>query len=339
MVCSKCFETNEAGAEFCSDCGAPLKEGSDGSDQEVYKDLSRANLLRMRGDHKAASDVCLGILRRFPNNFTANSLLGDICVDQGDLVQAETWYEMALDLNPESKVDRDKLASVRERIAAKDTTTTAEKIGLPTSSPSYGFLFGVVAFLLIAVAAAAYFAGKTGSQGENSKQTTTQVIKSEPTIEQQPLVQSPKDTKDSLENETKFVPVTKAATTDQALLNTLQSRAAEKVHFLSITEDPRGQYAILSIEPVDGEALGISAMRAGLEFYDVFPAFKRLTIRVLSKDGIAFVGDMSNDSAVTAKAAINGGDTIESQAQVSLSNTWTPPHEVGNSDGASQKGN
>ena len=339
MVCSKCFETNEDDAEFCSDCGAPLKEGGDGSDQEVYRDLSRANLLRMRGEFKPATDVCLGILRRFPNNYTANSLLGDICVDQGDLAQAETWYEMALDLNPDSKIDHQKLANIRERIAQKDSASTAEMIGLPQSTPKYGMYVALVSILLVGVAIAAYFVGKMGNKPESDKQTTTQVISQPNPIENKPIEPNPSDNKESSQESIRPQVPAESSSTDQALLNTLKSKASEKVRFVSVTEDPRGQSAIVSIEPFEGEAHGITATRAGLEFFQLFPAFKKITLRVLTKDGIAFVGDMSAESAITAKAATDGGDTIESQAQVSLSNVWTPPHREEGSGAKVESGN
>ncbi len=54
--CDFCFADNEQDAHVCSDCGAPFggDEDSEESDNLVYKDLARANLLRMRGDLVAA---------------------------------------------------------------------------------------------------------------------------------------------------------------------------------------------------------------------------------------------------------------------------------------------
>ena len=69
-VCTKCFEVNDPAATFCIECGAPLSDDptAEGSDQEVYREITQANLHRIRGDYKEAIDVCLGILKRFPNN-------------------------------------------------------------------------------------------------------------------------------------------------------------------------------------------------------------------------------------------------------------------------------
>ena len=37
---------------------------------------------------------------------------------------------------------------------------------------------------------------------------------------------------------------------------------------------------------------------------------------------------MTEEAVKTAKAAIEGGDSIENQSQVMLSQTWTPPHKA-----------
>ena len=99
--CPKCFAVVKLGAEFCPECGATLDPASGGSDQEVYNDLAKANLLRNRHQMPEAIEVALGILRKYPNNATAHTLLGDIYAELDDLKQAAEWYEMALDLSPD----------------------------------------------------------------------------------------------------------------------------------------------------------------------------------------------------------------------------------------------
>ena len=158
VLCAKCFATVERGAPFCPECGIPMSS-SDGSDGEIYPMLARANLLRMRAEYKQAEDVCLKILKRFPNNSTANTLLGDICAERGDLEHAAQWYEMALDLSPDSQVDREKLAAVKQRIHDRDTAATAAQIGIPVRKGSPAIPAVLAALLIVAVGAGAYFFG------------------------------------------------------------------------------------------------------------------------------------------------------------------------------------
>jgi RNA polymerase subunit RPABC4/transcription elongation factor Spt4 len=150
LLCQRCFAILPDQAEFCAECGAPaVDEIGEGSDAAVYPELARANLLRMRGEYKLAEDICLSILRKHPNSATANTLLGDICAEKGDLKQAADWYEMALDVTPDSSSDRAKLDSVRRRIKEHETAETAKHLGLPESRPKVGlFVGGVVVFLL-----------------------------------------------------------------------------------------------------------------------------------------------------------------------------------------------
>ena len=122
-----------AGSEFCAECGAPLTDapGVGGSDAEVYPELARANLARMRKEWKQAEDICLSILRRFPNNHSSNTLLGDIAAERGDLEQAAEWYELALDIVPDDEETKLKLQTAKDELSTRQTQTTVETLGIP----------------------------------------------------------------------------------------------------------------------------------------------------------------------------------------------------------------
>jgi len=143
-------------AEFCAECGAPLQDapGVGGSDAEVYPELAKANLQRMRKEFKAAEDICLSILRRYPNNHTANMLLGDIAAERGELEQAVEWYELALDIVPDHEETHQKLADVKTEIANRQTKTQVEQLGLPEKKPPIG-LYVMIAVVIGAFAIAA----------------------------------------------------------------------------------------------------------------------------------------------------------------------------------------
>jgi tetratricopeptide (TPR) repeat protein len=103
-------------------------------------DLARANLLRLRAEFRKAEDVCLNILRTYPNSAATHSLLGDIYSDQGRLEQAAEWYELSLDLDPNSLADRQKLDDIREQISERDHISAVAQLGLPmtkTANPTW----------------------------------------------------------------------------------------------------------------------------------------------------------------------------------------------------------
>lgn len=143
-------------AEFCAECGAPLQDapGVGGSDAEVYPELAKANLQRMRKEFKAAEDICLSILRRYPNNHTANMLLGDIAAERGELEQAVEWYELALDIVPDHEETQQKLADVRTEIANRQTKTQVEQLGIPERKPPL-VLYAMITVVIGAFAIAA----------------------------------------------------------------------------------------------------------------------------------------------------------------------------------------
>jgi hypothetical protein len=78
--------------------------------QEVDALLTRANLLRIRGNMREAIDCCMAAMRIVPGSVPAQSLLGDIYESKGSIDEAVQWYRMALDANPNSAADKQKLA-------------------------------------------------------------------------------------------------------------------------------------------------------------------------------------------------------------------------------------
>lgn len=169
-ICDRCFASVPVSQPFCPECGAPIvteEHHAEGSDSAVYTELARANLLRMRGEYKQAEDQCLNILKRFPNNSSANTLLGDISAEQGDLTQAVQWYELSLDLLPDEEAVKTKLKSARDRISMQEAATTAKELGLPVSSNKKNlYIAGIVVLVLIVAAASYVFGSRQGGSGK-----------------------------------------------------------------------------------------------------------------------------------------------------------------------------
>lgn len=141
-------------------------------------DLARANLLRLRGDFKKAEDICLNILKTYPNSAATHTLLGDIYSDQGRLEQAAQWYELSLDLDPSSWQDQQKLEDMREQIKERDHISAIEQLGLPESKPwpVKWILSGAVC--VIVVGCALGYAIKLGQfDGDNKPQVIKKPIK------------------------------------------------------------------------------------------------------------------------------------------------------------------
>ena len=115
--------------------------------------LARANLLRMRGQWTDAVELCTEALRVDAQSGAAHSLLGDIYENQGRLDKAIRWYQLALDLDPESVADKAKLTRARELQAVRRRT------GSPRLSWAYLVAVAGVAFLFVSFVMAALVAG------------------------------------------------------------------------------------------------------------------------------------------------------------------------------------
>jgi tetratricopeptide (TPR) repeat protein len=119
--------------------------------------LARANLLRMRGQWTDAVELCTEALRGDAHSPAAHSLLGDIYENQGRLDKAIHWYQLALELDPESIADKAKLTRARELQAVR------RRAGNPRLSWAYLVAVAGVAFLFVAFVMAAIVAGERHS--------------------------------------------------------------------------------------------------------------------------------------------------------------------------------
>jgi len=138
-------------------------------------DLARANLLRMRGDYPAAIEQCLSVLKRAPEDPDAHTLIGDIYAEQGNLGQAAQWYELALDLNPESAPDRQKLTYVQQRINDREVANAAQQIALPPATPHPWLPWAVMGAVAVIIGIGSFMLGMRRDVPATNGKTTIPV--------------------------------------------------------------------------------------------------------------------------------------------------------------------
>jgi tetratricopeptide (TPR) repeat protein len=100
---------------------------------EVHALLTRANLLKLRNQWPDAVALCTEALRRAPKSADAHSLLGQIYEAQNNDDQALHFYSMAVDLNPQSRPDRERLDKL---VQARQARLVAEQKDAAVNSPS-----------------------------------------------------------------------------------------------------------------------------------------------------------------------------------------------------------
>ncbi len=101
------------------------------SERAAHLLLSRANLLRVRGQPEAAIEACAEALRLDPLSGDASALLADIYESQGRLDDALQWYGMAVDNAPENPSYREHL----KRLAEKKQTALVKQAEAPALKP------------------------------------------------------------------------------------------------------------------------------------------------------------------------------------------------------------
>lgn len=204
----------------------------------LHADLARANLLRMRGDYKAAVDQCLSILKKAPESGDAHTLIADIYAEQGDLEQASQWYELALDLNPNSKQDQAKLDQIMQRRKEREAASTAEQLGLPPERPNLALVGGVMAVIAVALGIGAYMLGQRTTEGQRISGTRNVTVTAplQPEDDATPAGESPASPASPPATGTV------ASTTpqdDRTLTQLIAQRSPEGSHVSGVQQDPR----------------------------------------------------------------------------------------------------
>lgn len=311
MICDRCFASVKEGSEFCPECGAPIGSSpAEGSDAAIYAELARANLLRMRGDYKAALEQCRTILRKFPNNVSANQLLGDLCQETGDLEQAKEWYELALDIAPNHAQLQKKLKDVRERLEHQETQGLVDQLGLPPSKPKNGLMAAGLAVMVLAVGGIAYVIGT------NKQKVDAPLPK--PTVSNAPAT-NPQSTNPDVENPVQDPPTTAPVTTpaqgsseETALAQLIGQRSTHGAKLVGLVIDPRTSQLTLTYRVATGEdRKAIGAELAGVTF-DNSPTTRLIAIRAVENDAVVYVADARREAYEETKSdawkAANGND-------------------------------
>jgi len=295
MICERCFASVKAGSEFCPECGGPMGDGpAEGSDGAVYTELARANLLRMRGDYKAALEQCRAILHKFPNNVSANQLLGDLCIEMGDLEQGKEWYELALDIAPNSAQIQKKLADARQRLEQNETADMVEQIGLPPAKPKSGALALGLAGLVIAVGVVAYIVGSRMPLETPKRGPQETIVKA-------PATTGTPDTGTGSVNERTEsptpAPVAMAGPSDeQSLYQHLVQKSPHGASILGLVQDPRTTSAILTYSAPTGTSEKALGADLAVTFFENSPAVRVVTVRAVRDGVLTFVADVRREA-------------------------------------------
>ncbi len=314
--CERCFAPLAAGDTYCPDCGAPVDASAPDADSAVHSELAQANLLRLRGDLDGSEKALIAILRRYPNDPLAHEMLGDVCAERGEIDRAKEWYELALDLSPDSADIKRKLETAGTTVTQQATADTAETLGLPPSTPPAAWwpLAGAGALLLLAIAVAAWPKSPSPSPLKGTVSApVADVVKPDVTPDPAPI-QNPTPAP---------APSPVGSEEERKLLTELQAKP-DGSHVQSVVLDPRTQAIVVTFdigETDDAHVLALSLGRATLE---AAPAVSMVTLRALRAGSLSFAADL-------ARAGSDGSDPLTNiwPAPVAPPGTETTPPSTG----------
>ena len=295
--CERCFGPLAVGETVCPDCGAPTDEGAAGSDSPAHRELAQANLLRLRGDLDGSEKALLAVLRRMPNDPLAHEMLGEVCAERGELDRAVEWYELALDLAPNSTEARRRLQEARERLEARDTADTAETLGLPSARPALTWapLAGVGALVALAAIVALW----PRSAAPRPLRATV-VAPTTPTLSSAaPPASLPASTPATV------VPPSASGTEEERkLLEGLRAQSGT-ARVQSASLDPRTQTLAVTFEIGEADDPKLAAIAIGRAALGLAPTAMTASLRAVRADRLALVADLPRATMANAEPLTN----------------------------------
>ncbi|MDX2065394.1 MAG: tetratricopeptide repeat protein [Fimbriimonadaceae bacterium] len=289
-------------------------EQDDAADKDrIYPELARANLFRMRGDYRGAIDQCLSVLKRYPDDRDAHTLIGDIYAEQGDLGQAAQWYELSIDLEPRSsEAEKRKLAQVKQRMQEREAASTAQQLGLPPEKPSIWPTIAVMSVIAVTVGIGSYMLGQQKDAPKPKPRSVSVVAPTE----------SGPSTPESGVGATI---VESGVAEDQQVLQSVAARLGGNLTLLSAMQDPRTRLLTVTIAvQSDQNERHVSAevARAALGQYVSAPS---VTVRTVRFGRLVHVSTVTRERMAVTEAPgwANANPGLDALANTVLSDEWS----------------
>ncbi len=320
--CERCFAPLTEGDAICPDCGAPTAEAAPGVDSPVHRELAQANLLRLRGDLDGSEKALLAVLRRYPNDPLAHEMLGEVCAERGELDRAIEWFELALDLAPDSVEAKRRLEEARRQLEARETADTAETLGLPSAGPTLAWAPLVGAGALVLVAAAIVFWPRAAAPRplQATVVAPTAPLTTPPATPESTTVPAPTTTPSTV--------VVGATGTEEErkLLEALRAQAGP-VRVQSASLDPRTQTLAVAFEVAESDDPKATALAIGKAALSVAPTAMTASLHALRADRLVFAADLPRATMANPDPLTNlwPAETTNSTAAMGASSTGSAP--------------
>ncbi|HWD38801.1 MAG TPA: tetratricopeptide repeat protein [Fimbriimonas sp.] len=329
LTCTRCFARVSSDELVCTECGAPLNVDVTipVADTIVHGDLAQANLLKMRGDLDAAEKTCLSVLKRYPNDPEAHVFLGDLSAERGEWDRASEWYELALDLSPNSQANKAKLEDAKQRIHDTQTAETVSQLGIPEPPSKAPWIIAGVLVILVAVV--------IGSVKFNSNHRPPPTLNAGNIVFPAPAPAST-DTDNqgalpaqpSSSSESKPSPAALAGSMeDRALMQLLQQRSTVGSDVTALTQDPRDQALTVTYNVPAGEDVRKIGATLAKDALEQSTETLIVIVRGVSNDHLVFVADATRPKLTEVQSSTYQTENAanpDSWISTLFQREWTP---------------
>ena len=301
--------------DFNDDYGAQLRE-----------EMSRINLLRIRGDLSSAKTLCLATLKKYPASVDAHTMMGDLHAEQADLEPAAEWYALALDLDPNAPGAQTKLNRIRAALDISKQAAT-QKAMIDSGRKVSPWLVTAVATSAVAIAAVAFMVGgqkspspvqptATAAQkftGESisaprdfggftpSAPAQSPVNQIPATEGQNPSSARPAEFASSSGQKSEKGSSASMVAQDETLLTAIKERTKFAKNIISIQDDPRNRSMVVtySVAPDEhGRYTGAMVALTALEYHGKAAL---VTLRGVRNGILTYMGDVTREKVLLAQ--------------------------------------
>jgi hypothetical protein len=259
----------------------------------------------MRGDYKAAKELSLSILKRFPNNATAHTLLGDICAEEGDLEHAAEWYELAVDLNRDSVADKRKFDAVRQRIKDRNAAASAQQLEIPQKRPTNAYVW-VAAGAIVVVGVIGYLLGERGDQPDLPRVVDQPIDVGRNSTQTSQTSPPPEQAEPAQEQGTEPSAATDLVRDDATLVGALRTLPDDGSRIISAIGDQRSNSVLITarLHPDEDPKQVIGRLGASALSLQGWENVRAVTIRLVREGDVVAMGDVTAENVRSALTAL-----------------------------------
>lgn len=279
--CKRCHAVLAPGELKCPRCG--FREHSlevvENDAITAQQTLGRANVLRLRGEYAEAIDICLTVLKIHPENVEAHVLLGDIYGDRNQVDHAMQWYELALEIDPNSGAAQDRLRNLESDLNRAQETSTQQILGVQDRTNTTNWYAAITAVVIVVMGLIA-FALTVPNRATASPAKVNQTIQATDDVQPVPvthIAEVPRTPVPALEQ-------------DQAIKELL-AKGSMGDHLISAQIDPRNSHIVATYR-IDDAPSKLVVAQVAKSILDSQPDSPSVTIRLVTENRVAMMADV-----------------------------------------------